>query len=293
MVTSDEIPSEIVEGITKHLYREYKIYQLIVVYENGNIPTKYNHTFIWSLPLCYNKCVTLKFRSSNELDGWLFAFNNADPYLRYHVSKSVITHKRGGIDMLNLRAVCKAFGRQSLQQIIGKYDLQFQRGLYSYILTENLRFNENWVIFPDHKDHPHYRRAKTWRGIFIYDNYNYSYDMDLQNRYLTPDIITYRPWHGIWGNAATLRSLNRKAIKTMEQQYNGPIIGNYPATLNPVFKKIDNVIANLRPRNRTINNNRSRNTYNNRKIVNNLPVKRIKNNANFIPSSGSRKGWHR
>jgi hypothetical protein len=71
------------------------------------------------------------------------------------------------------------------------------------------------------------------------------------------------------------------------------IINNNDGNNVVAIRKIDNVLANMRPRNRRMHNNRARDMYNNRKIVNNLPVKKIKNNNNFMHSSGSRKNWHR
>ena len=92
----------------------------------------------------------------NEADYINWEYTIAPARLDFEKYTQKINQIRGGRNILNLRAVCKAFNRIDLTQIIQDYDLQFQKGKYTYVLFENLRFKENWFIFPNVKNHPYY-----------------------------------------------------------------------------------------------------------------------------------------
>jgi hypothetical protein len=164
MIISDQISADIVENICSHLYSEIIWYEVgyyindLHIWWNAGVPT-------WKYST--RKYNTHKFKNLNSLNKWIskhnrLLFNNCTIIKNNHI--------RGGTHMLNLRTVCKAFNRAPLNNLIIKYDLQFQKNKYTYILFENLRFKDDPCIFPAAKDHQYYRRQTlhTCKWVFPY-----------------------------------------------------------------------------------------------------------------------------
>ena len=291
MIFSDQISADIVENITKYLYSVVSRYRI------GYFVSKYDLCEpIYRLICLYGmfsqqKYVILDFKQENDMNNWIHDFKLD----KYQVSET--KHIRGGIDRLNLRSVCKAFNRPMLRDIIGEYGLQFQKEKYTFILFENLRFNENWIVFPDHKNHHYYKKK------FIF------YKFGLQDYY-----IPYLPYYidpiSYTGKSTFIHRIPTIPFTPTPNPQIAELLDllNYRSDIVRLeYRPLDTVgISDIKfephtdmKNKKNLTSNKMLNIQTNKKIYNrkcknnNINIQKIKRNNNYACNSGSRKNWHR
>jgi hypothetical protein len=172
-IVSDQISEDLVENITQHLtksitvnYYKVKITPSIWGYCFGNqindtieIYDEYKDIKKQRIPICQCR------GSRHNFFGCRHQFQYGKKFAVPFTSKKII----GAKNILSLRAVCKGFNRVPIVKLINQLNCQFQRGKYTFILLENLRFDYLIWIFPERSDHPLYenwKRNKEWITTF-------------------------------------------------------------------------------------------------------------------------------
>lgn len=269
MIFSDQISADIVENITKYLYSVVSRYR--IGYFVNEYPDLFMYRIFSSRLFSQQKYVILDFKQVNDVNNWIHDFKLD----KYQVSET--KHIRGGIDRLNLRSVCKAFNRPMLRDIIGEYGLQFQKEKYTFILFENLRFNENWIVFPDHKNHLYYKK-KFIKYKWLEDYYIFS------NRIRT---IPFTPTPNPQIDELLLKY--RSDIVRLWHPLDTVGIGDIKFEPHTDMKNNQKNLTS----NKMLNIQTNKKVYNRKKRDNNINIQKIKRNNNYVCNSGSRKNWHR
>ena len=288
MIFSDQISADIVENITKYLYSVVSRYRI------GYFVNEYPDLFmyrIFSSRLFYRqKYVILDFKQANDMNNWIHDFKLDI----YQVSET--KHIRGGVDRLNLRSVCKAFNRPMLRDIIGEYGLQFQKEKYTFILFENLRFNENWIVFPDHKNHLYYKKKFIFYKFGLQDYYLPLYYIDSGISYTCISRVNRRiptiPFTPT-PNPQISELLDLFKYRSDIVRLGRPLdtVGISDIKFEP-HTDMKNNQKNLTS-NKMLNIQTNKKVYNRKKRDNNINIQKIKRNNNYACNSGSRKNWHR